>query len=138
MSGRDVAGTAIVVVLAIFLTALLEQPFLSPRAWLIGNQIFTAPELVFMELAVGAIGCIVVSVLCLLAFRSLEYWIVVVVVVLQLVRVEYSRYFSLSTSSGSELAIRFAEDVGVIAGGAVLWGLIALYRRRKHHDAGPE
>lgn len=134
MSRRGVARTAIAVVLVIFFTALLEQPFLSPRAWLISNRIFTAPELVLMELAVGAIICVVLSVLALIALRSLESWIVVLVVVLQLVRVEYSRYFSLSVSSGSELAIRFAEDVGVILGGAVLLALIALYQRAKRRD----
>lgn len=107
--------------LAFVLVFILQMPPISLRGALIGNRIFTAPELGAMEFAVGLIASIVVLAICLLTIRRPALWLIVTAVIVQLVWNEFARGFSVDTQGLAELVIRYAQQVGVVIGGVVVF-----------------
>lgn len=117
--------------LAFMLAFLLQMPPISLRGTLIGNRIYTAPELGAMEFGVGLIASIVILAICLLTIRRPPLWLIVIAVIVQLVWNEFARGFSVDAHGLAELVIRYAQQVGVVVGGVVVFMGIKILSRRK-------
>jgi hypothetical protein len=121
---------ACVLLAGLLALALQLLPF-SSRRLLIGAGVFTGPELAFLEIAVGAINALIVTLVCLLVLRRPVLWLTMAAVVVQIVGIELAYGFRQGGDTVVESLLRYTEHVGVITGAAVaIWIYRTLTRPR--------
>jgi len=124
------------VVLAGLLALAVQIPPFSLRRLLIGVGVFTGPELAFLEIAVGTINALIVTLICLLVLRGPILWLTTASVVVQIVGIEWAYGFRQGGETVTDSLLRYTEHVGVILGGAIaLWIHRTLIRPRSSVSA---
>ena len=106
------------VLLAALLTFALQVLPFSLRRLLIGSGVFTGPELALLEIAVGMLNALIVSLVCLLVLRRPAFLLTTAAVVVQIVGIEMAYGFRQGADTFVEGLLRYSEHVGVIIGAA--------------------
>jgi hypothetical protein len=126
-TGTDIALSAVIGLVAII---LLHQPWMSLHNIFIGTKTLTFVEMAALKLLVGAVTALLVVSVCALALRRLSVASILTAASVQVLWIELEWGFSMKAADGSELMVRFSEELGVVSAtiALMLWKL----RRTEH------
>lgn len=126
--GADIALSGVISLAAIILA---HQPWLSLHNIVIGAKVLTVVEMAGLKLLVGAVTSLLVVGASVLVLRRFSLALIVTAATVQILWLEFEWGFSVKAADASELMVRFAEELGVIAAtiALVLWNLSRIRRR---------
>jgi len=113
-----------------------RQPGVSLQSLLIGNKVFTIPEMVALKLGIGCFASVIIVSLCALATRCWSASLIVTVILVQLIWIEYEWGFSFSANDIAEALVRVAEEFGVVVSGLVFYGFLSQRIQMKNQGRG--
>ena len=121
-SFRTILSLAGAVLLIVILVLVFQLPSLSPRHFLIGNRTFGTGTYWALEIAVGAITSMIITLVAAIAWRKLALWIAALSIGIQVLWLYVTQTYLVPADSLVELLSRLAEPGGIVFGaaGAVL------------------
>jgi hypothetical protein len=111
-TGADIALSAVICLVAIILA---HQPWLSLHNIVIGAKVLTFTEMAGLTLLVGAVTSLLVVGVAVLVLRRFSLALILTAATVQILWLEFEWGFSVRAADASELMVRYAEELGVIA-----------------------
>ena len=126
--GADIALSAVTCFVTIILA---HQPWLSLRNIVVGARVLAFAEMAGLTFLVGAITSLLVVGVAVLVLRRFSLALILTAATVQILWLEFEWGFSVRAADASELMVRYAEELGVIAAtiALVLFSLSSARRR---------